>query len=165
MSRSTCWATVMLVGSLVAGCASTEPSAASPRAANVQPSSKGSAPVPGPKRGTAEDTQLVDDFVAFALDPGAATLRELPLSPRDVRLGLGEDGSPRESGAIAVAEGPHAQCVSPPIPAPSGLADLRRVSFHPAEGSIASCLEWFSVDLFLDSDRNIEAVTLDLWEP
>lgn len=161
---------------------------------------------------TPADTRLVDDFVAFALDPRASALQTLPLPPEGARLGLGEDliqglapdeaddpaswrittdtgfrgyvgpfsalktvrshvqgrdgdSGPRNSGDITVSAGPHPHCASPPVPAPSGLADKRRVSVQPADDSITSCLAWFSVDFFLDSNRDIVAVTLDLWEP
>jgi hypothetical protein len=79
----------------------------------------------------------------------------------------GREGDPglRKSGDMTVSVGPHPHCASPPVPAPSGLTDERRVSVQPTDDSFTSCLAWFSVDFFLDSDRDIVAVTLDLWEP
>ncbi len=68
-------------------------------------------------------------------------------------------------GAFEVSVGAHPHCASPPEAAPKGLESLRRVSVQPAERSIDSCLSWFTVDLFLDRDRSITTVTLDLWEP
>ena len=165
-----------------------------------------------PAEVTPGHTRLVDDFVAFALDPRASTLQTLSLSPEGVRIGLGEDlikglapgeaddpaswrittdtafrgyvgpfsalktvrshvrgregdSGLRKSGDITVSAGPHPHCASPPVPAPRGLTDKRRVSVQPAEDSTTSCLAWFSVDFFLDSNRDIVAVTLDLWEP
>lgn len=212
MSRRARLAAAPLVGLLVAGCAFTEPSRESTGAASVKPSSKGPGPVLSPAEVTPEDTQLVDDFMAFALDPRSSASQGLPLSPEGVRLGLGENlvkelvpgeaddpaswritmdsgfrgyvgpfsalktvrshvqgrgggPGPMTSGDITVSVGPHPHCASPPVPAPSGMTDERRVSFQPADDSITSCLAWFSVDFFLDSDRNIVAVTLDLWEP
>lgn len=49
-------------------------------------------------------------------------------------------------------------------PAPDGLADLRRVSVQPELGD-RSCLEWWTVDLFVADDGSIAAVTMDLYEP
>lgn len=73
-------------------------------------------------------------------------------------------GTARGVAAFAVTVGPHPHCAGPPVPAPRGLEHLRRVSLQPATGTIDGCLEWFSVDLFVDAD-GIVAVTLDLWEP
>lgn len=71
-----------------------------------------------------------------------------------------------ESGAdILLSLGEHPHCASPPVPPPRGMKALRRVSLQPSEASITTCLNWFTVDLFLDRDRNVVAVTLDLWEP
>jgi hypothetical protein len=62
-----------------------------------------------------------------------------------------------------VVIGPHNHCASPPVPAPEGYDEYRRVSVHPADAT--SCLEWFTVDLFLTDDGTIAAITLDLYEP
>ncbi|MCX6402167.1 MAG: hypothetical protein NTX33_19820 [Propionibacteriales bacterium] len=64
-----------------------------------------------------------------------------------------------------VTNGEHPHCAAPPMPPPADLADQRRLSLQPAEVSIDGCLEWFTVDLFLDDANTITAVTLDLWEP
>lgn len=69
------------------------------------------------------------------------------------------------SGHIEVSVGPHPHCASPPMPPPPSLETQRRVSLQPDERSIDSCMRWFSVDLFLDEQGHITAVTLDLWEP
>lgn len=68
-------------------------------------------------------------------------------------------------GAFAVSVGDHPHCASPPVPAPQGFERHRRVSVQPSESSIDSCLSWFSVDLFLNEEGSIAAVTLDIWEP
>ena len=62
-----------------------------------------------------------------------------------------------------IVAGPHNHCASPPVPAPEGYEAHRRVSVQPADAT--SCLEWFSVDLFLEADGTIDAITLDLYEP
>jgi len=28
-----------------------------------------------------------------------------------------------------------------------------------------SCLDWFTIDFFVDNDGMVAAITLDLWEP
>lgn len=68
-------------------------------------------------------------------------------------------------GAFGVSVGDHPHCASPPVPAPNGMQDHRRVSVQPSERYMDSCLSWFTVDLFLDETGNIAAVTLDIWEP
>jgi hypothetical protein len=59
--------------------------------------------------------------------------------------------------------GPHPRCTGPPIPAPDELAGLRQVSLQAAEPR--SCLDWWSVDLFIRRGGQLVAVTLDLFEP
>lgn len=51
------------------------------------------------------------------------------------------------------------------MPSPKGFEGHQRVSIQPAETTIDSCLSWFSVDLFVNGDGRIAAVTLDIWEP
>ncbi len=62
-----------------------------------------------------------------------------------------------------ISVGPHAHCASPPVPPPTDLARLRRVSIQPKD--IDTCVVWWTVDLFVSSANRIEAVTLDVWEP
>lgn len=71
----------------------------------------------------------------------------------------------RRSGELHVSVGEHRRCVAPPEPVPDPLKSLRQVSVQPTEESITTCLVWFSVDLFVNPDGDIEAVTLDLFEP
>lgn len=70
-----------------------------------------------------------------------------------------------EGRGFQVSVGDHRHCVSPPVPAPPGLAGLRRVSLQPASPEPESCLMWFTVDLFVTDDGEVSAVTLDVWEP
>lgn len=151
---------------------------------------------------SAADSQLVRDFVEFAVDPSSTTAAEVPFSPDGVSLGLGPQlmtHVPRERIAdpdswvlepkvlrayvppfsalvtverhpevrddVEVSVGPHPHCAASPQPAPELVAGLRRVSFQPAEASIDSCLMWFTVDLFVNEDGEVVAVTLDIWEP
>lgn len=69
------------------------------------------------------------------------------------------------SNEVAVSVGPHPQCASPPAQRPPDLATLRRVFVKPAETSIDTCMLWFSVDLYLDDEGRICAVTLDRGGP
>lgn len=62
-----------------------------------------------------------------------------------------------------ISVGPHSHCASPPVPPPTDLLRLRRVSVQPKD--IDTCLQWWTVDLFVSPAGRIEAVTLDLWEP
>jgi hypothetical protein len=73
-------------------------------------------------------------------------------------LGLLAQDRPTE-----VLLGPHNHCASPPVRVPADVAGLRHVSVSPTDAT--SCLEWWTVDLFLDDDGSVAAVTLDLWEP
>jgi hypothetical protein len=70
-----------------------------------------------------------------------------------------------DAGELDVTIGPHPHCAAPPQPAPRSVARMRRVSVQPAAGSIDSCLDWFTVDLFVTRSGEVAAVTLDLWEP
>ena len=67
------------------------------------------------------------------------------------------------TGEVTITVGSNAHCASPPVAAPTRFADHRRLSIQPTNAT--SCLEWSTVDLFIDADGNIAAVTLDLFEP
>lgn len=174
--------------------------AADDRTPSASPTSTSAAPSAAPF----DDTDLLDDFVAFAVDPTAETVSALPFAAQ-VHLGLGPvvvATQPRdtlrsrsswnvdleafrgyvgpfnaleliadhagESGSLdrfEISNGDHPHCAGPPVAAPGELADQRRLSLQPAEELIDGCLEWFTVDLFLDETDVITGVTLDLWEP
>lgn len=70
-------------------------------------------------------------------------------------------GPPVEELVVAVGEHPH--CASGPVPPPNEVEDLRRVSIQPV--GIDSCIQWWTVDLFVTDDGRIAAVTLDRFEP
>lgn len=61
---------------------------------------------------------------------------------------------------LSMTAGPHPHCASAPVPAPAEFAGLRRVSVQPVGPD--TCLLWWTVDLYLTSDGEIAAVTLDL---
>lgn len=65
---------------------------------------------------------------------------------------------------VTIGEHPH--CAGPPLAPPLGFEDHVQVSIQPAEGTIDSCIPWFAVDLWLDTDSGaVEAVTLALFGP
>ena len=68
-----------------------------------------------------------------------------------------------ERGPLQVSVGPHAHCASPPVPPPRRVATLRRVSVQPLR--MESCLQWWTVDVYVDGVGKVHAVTLDAWEP
>ena len=61
--------------------------------------------------------------------------------------------------------GDHPHCAAPPIQGPRGYERFVRQSVQPTPNTLDSCLSWFTVDLFVDSRGQVEAVTLDVWEP
>jgi hypothetical protein len=70
----------------------------------------------------------------------------------------------RRNRTLRITFGPHPHCVAPRrIPPPPQAAGLERVVVQPREWD--SCLAWWTVDAFLNAEGEIEAVTLDLWEP
>lgn len=64
---------------------------------------------------------------------------------------------------LTAARGERPHCAAPPRPTPPAYTDLLRLALEPADHS--SCLEWWVVNLYLDADRRVRAVQLDLWEP
>ncbi len=50
------------------------------------------------------------------------------------------------------------------MPAPEGFEDHARISVQPDPDTIDSCLRWFTVDFFV-AGGEVEAITMDLWEP
>ncbi len=61
--------------------------------------------------------------------------------------------------------GEHNHCAGAPMPAPKGYEEHTRLSIQPIVAPpLGSCLQWFTVDLFV-RDGKIEAVTFDRWEP
>jgi len=74
-----------------------------------------------------------------------------------------KDAASRTEVTVTVGDHPH--CASPPAPPPAEVRALRRVSFQPVLDDDASCLEWWTIDVFVDDESGVQAVTLDLWEP
>lgn len=59
--------------------------------------------------------------------------------------------------------GPHNHCASVPAAQPPETSEMRHLSISPTD--ITSCLEWWTVDFYVNPDGLVEAITLDLWEP
>lgn len=139
------------------------------------------------------DQELVRAFIAHALAPSAETATELPFAD-EVALGLGSrilttitsdqlPDAPRwdldveeyegfggpfsalnvDVGLVTVTVGAHNRCAAPPVAAPPGFEALRRVSIQPTDAT--SCIEWWTIDFFVDEDHLVQAVTLDLFGP
>lgn len=106
---------------------------------------------------------LVTRDAAELADPSAWRLDAGRESFRDLRGPFSALERIAENGGRQMVAGPHRRCVSPPTPPPAAVADLRRISAQPA--TVTSCREWWSVDLYLEDDGTVRAVTLDLWEP
>lgn len=106
---------------------------------------------------------------AWRITPGVfrghdGTYSALESIRRHIR-GDARDQGVRLSGELMTSHGSHPHCAGPAVAPPDGLEDLHRVSVQPATDSISSCPGWFTVDLFIDNDDRLVAVTLDLWEP
>lgn len=97
--------------------------------------------------------ELADPKI-WQLRPGLFRAYVGPFSALD----LLEDRRP-----TVITVGPHPHCASPPMPPPADVSHLRRVSIQTRE--FQSCLQWSTVDLFLNRRGMIVAITLDLWEP
>lgn len=69
----------------------------------------------------------------------------------------------RSAGEVTTLIGPHAHCASPPVPALEGLGGARRLSIQPATAT--SCLEWWTVDIFVDESGQVVGITMDRFEP
>ncbi len=141
----------------------------------------------------AGDLAAVEAFVEFAQAPDQASVASVPFGDQVVlglasntvtTLLLDELADPNKwsldmeifrartgpFSALALVEPPftvtigsHPHCASPPVAPPAGFETYRRVSLQPE--TTTSCLEWWTVDLFVDTDGTIGAVTMDLYEP
>lgn len=60
--------------------------------------------------------------------------------------------------------GQHAGCSVPELPA-NLVPNTRRVWIQPKEGTISSCIDWWSVDMWITDDGEVTAVSLELGAP
>ena len=68
------------------------------------------------------------------------------------------------ASAFDVRLGARQRCAGPAVTAPAEYRSFRRVSVQPSLSAGESCLAWFSVDLYLGSTGQIEAVAVEQWE-
>ena len=128
------------------------------------------------------------DAETFSRLPLAESL-SLGLGPQIIRMVDGESLRDPEAWVIDVAEfraytgpfsalelmrkpddhtvhvGEHPHCAATAQAPPNELAGLRRVSVQPPNQSLDSCLDWTTVDFFVDQTGQVQAITMDLWEP
>ena len=107
--------------------------------------------------------EALADPAAWRVDAEAFRGRVGPFSALDLLANWDENEGGPVVRELQLSVGEHAHCASPPVPAPADVAELRRLSLQPV--GIDSCIQWWTVDLFIDADGTIRAVTLDLYEP
>lgn len=100
--------------------------------------------------------ESLKDPGAWAIDVAEYRAYTGPFSPLELL---------RSFDDYIVQVGEHSHCAGPPQPPPNGLDDHRRVSVQPPAESIDSCLMWATVDFFVGQSGQVEAITMDLWEP
>jgi hypothetical protein len=95
---------------------------------------------------------------AWLVDPGAAGFRERtgPFSALDL-LAAGDQ--------TVVSSASHSNCFGEELPPPDRFADFGRISITPDRNTIALCMNWWSVDLYITNAAEIAGVTLDLGDP
>jgi hypothetical protein len=141
---------------------------------------------------TPEDEALAARFMELAASPDRERIQALPLADR-VLLGLGTtlladrgseeledlagwtvDGYGWPTSLLEVVGtstvgtvtlvGDHPRCLSPPLPPPPELADLRRVVIEPDPAAVGSCVLWWRIELYVSPGGEVVAVTQDQWE-
>jgi hypothetical protein len=70
-----------------------------------------------------------------------------------------------QGAGVSIRNGPQPRCVGDPTPAPAELVGLERFTIEPPTADIGSCLEWWSLTVYLDADGRIAGVVYDLFEP
>jgi hypothetical protein len=110
----------------------------------------------GPQIIRTVDSESLDDPEEWVLEVPVFRAYTGPFSPLVQLQALDE---------YAVEVGEHAHCAGPAQPPPRGLEDLRRISVQHLGESMDTCLDWTTVDFFVNPSGQVEAVTMDLWEP
>lgn len=67
--------------------------------------------------------------------------------------------------AFTVSVGPVDQCADDNWPAPPGYEEHLRITVQPIAIRNSTCLTWFGLQAFVGESQQVEAITLDLWEP
>jgi hypothetical protein len=102
------------------------------------------------------DSESLQDTEAWVVDVAEFRAHTGPFSPLAQLQSL---------DAYTVEIGEHPHCAGPPQPPPSGFENLQRVSVQPLSNSIENCLDWTTVDFYVNQSGQVEAITMDLWEP
>ncbi len=105
---------------------------------------------------TSLDVSERGDLAAWRMDASYAE-RSGPFSPLDTLAGSG--------GYYALVKGVAQTCLGGNDETPPGLKGLRAISFIAPDDVTSSCLEWWAVTLFLDSQNRIKGVALRLGSP
>lgn len=99
------------------------------------------------------------DPEAWVVDPGPNGFRDRsgPFSALDVIA---------STDTIAIAVGRLGSCVSgDPQPMPDGLTSLHVISLQPSREGSATCMDWWSVDIFVTDAGRVEGIDLDRGAP
>lgn len=96
----------------------------------------------------------------WLIDPGANGFRERtgPFSALELVAASEE---------VAVTEGPPRTCTAPnaQAPVPPEMAAHRLISIGPVSGSIATCMHWWAVTIYLDEGGAVAGIGLDVGAP
>jgi hypothetical protein len=109
----------------------------------------------GPQIVRSVDAQHLRDPEAWVLQVEEFRAATGPFSPLDLLQFLDE---------YTVQVGEHRHCAGSPQPPPNGMEEHRRVSVQPSD-EIDSCLMWTTVDFYVSPSGQIDAITMDIWEP
>lgn len=66
-------------------------------------------------------------------------------------------------GETEIVVGTHNHCASPPTAIPAELLTARRISIQPT--GIDSCIDWWTVGLYLNKGDQVVGLVFDTWEP
>ena len=100
------------------------------------------------------DTTVADQWVIPASVYAGFT------GPFDVRIPAGGDPSD-----VSITIGEHKHCASPPLPAPEVLEGVAHVQYSIQPTEPNSCLQWWAVDIFTDSEGLVRVIRREIWEP
>lgn len=67
------------------------------------------------------------------------------------------------AGETEIVAGTHNHCASPPAAVPEALRAARHLSIQPV--GIDSCIDWWTVGIYLDDGGDVTGIVFDTWEP
>lgn len=111
------------------------------------------------------DELLVGRLVEELAEPSAWVVEGPPRGFRERTGPFSALDMLARAGEIRLSVGPHRACGSRSrfVSPPEAVAQLRHLSVQPAEP--LDCTRWWGVDLFINADGEIAAVTLDFGAP